>query len=81
MAGWLAKEKDGKEVIFRHKPYRTVWDRWDDEKTYWVDDYNYNGTGHIVTSHPSTRIILPKGTIEKLIGRKLTWKDIPVKIK
>lgn len=23
---------------------------------------------------------LPKGTIEKIIGRKLTWKDDPVKI-
>jgi len=23
---------------------------------------------------------LPKGTIEKLIGRKITWKDEPVEI-
>ena len=25
-------------------------------------------------------IALPKGTIEKIIGRKLTWDDAPVKI-
>lgn len=24
---------------------------------------------------------LPKGSIEKLIGKKLTWKDEPVKVK
>lgn len=26
-------------------------------------------------------IELPKGSIEKLIGRKLTWKDEPVELK
>ena len=25
-------------------------------------------------------IELPKGTIEKIVGRKLSWQDIPVKI-
>lgn len=26
-------------------------------------------------------IDLPKGTIEKLIGKKLTWKDEPIELK
>lgn len=26
-------------------------------------------------------IVFPKGSIEKLIGRKLTWKDEPVELK
>jgi len=26
-------------------------------------------------------VILPKGSIEKLIGRKLTWEDEPVELK
>jgi hypothetical protein len=25
-------------------------------------------------------IELPKGTIEKIVGRKISWQDIPVKI-
>ena len=34
----------------------------------WVGQFNEDG------------VILPKGTIEKLIGRTLTWEDAPVKI-
>lgn len=33
----------------------------------------------IATEH-SWWIGLPKGTIEKIIGRTLTWQDVPVKI-
>ena len=29
---------------------------------------------------PFSGVILPNGTIEKIIGRKLTWDDEPVKI-
>lgn len=29
---------------------------------------------------PFTGVILPKGSIEKLIGRKMTWKDEPVEL-
>lgn len=86
MAGWLAKEQNGTEVIFKHKPHRITWydnknGKWSDEKTYWVDDYNYQGTGHLAYLLNNSRIILPKGTIKKMIGRELTWKDEPVKFK
>lgn len=30
---------------------------------------------------PEGAIILPRGSIKKLIGRELTWKDEPVKLK
>lgn len=33
----------------------------------------------IATEH-SWWIGLSKGTIEKIVGRKLTWQDVPVKI-
>ena len=67
MAGWLAKERDGKEVIFKYKPKREMFTgRWNDEKYHFL---------------PNSRIILPKGTIEKIIGKKLKWKDEPVKFK
>lgn len=55
---------------------------------------NKNGTEYIYPEKPfrlteswtgirmnTTPISLPTGTIEKLIGRKLTWKDKPVKLK
>ena len=86
MAAWLAKEQDGKEVIFKHKPHRRTWydkkgGQWSDEKTRYVSNHDFWGTDRMVYEHPNTRIILPKGTIEKMIGRKLTWKDEPVQIK
>ena len=44
------------------------------EKPYRDDYYN------IWNNWKEEQIKLPKGSIEKLIGRKLTWKDEPVKI-
>lgn len=54
---------------------------------------NKNGTEYIYPEHPfrlieswtgirmnPTPISLPKGSIEKLIGKKLTWEDKPVKL-
>ena len=34
-----------------------------------------------IATENSWWIELPKGTIKKIIGRKLTWKDNPVEIK
>ena len=86
MAGWVAKEQSGKEVIFRHKPHRVPWfdnksGKWSDEKTYWIDDHNFRGTGHLGYSQRESRIILPKGSIEKLTGSKMSWNDEPRKIR
>lgn len=63
---YLAVNKDGSEYIYYFKPKRGY--RMYDED-YWIttDD-----------NHPS--IELPKGSIEKLLGYKLTWKDEVVEI-
>jgi hypothetical protein len=62
---WLAVDKNGTECICSTKPYRD-----------WVDFM-----WCIENISNSCAIRLPKGTIEKFIGRKLTWNDKPVELK
>lgn len=75
---WVAVDKYGREWIFAYKPYRTdpnrsLYKLWEPE--FWSDeDVSEYGNEH-------TGISLPKGSIKKLIGRDLTWKDKPVKLK
>lgn len=73
--GWLVVSKDGTEFIFEIEPYRCPCDAENpDDKFYW--DYgcwNYGSARGYIE--------LPKGSIEKLIGKKLTWNDEPVKLK
>lgn len=51
------------------------------------DEYIYRNKpkrGHqawVICQVESDVIPLPKGSIEKLIGRKLTWEDEPVELK
>ena len=58
---WLAVDEDGDEVIFEEKPLRSS------SKCWCSDSYG---------SHECC-IYLPKGSIEKLLGRPLTWEDEP----
>jgi len=60
---WLAVDEDGNEVIWDSKPFR-----------YQPTISNY----HEWSSETGEWIILPSGTIEKIIGRKLTFADEPV---
>lgn len=62
---WVAVDNDGREMIFGYKPERIDW-----------NDYK-----RWVNSRFGDLITLPKGSIKKLIGRPLTWKDEPVEIK
>lgn len=56
--------KSGQEIVFRNKPIRHF--MWQD----WIpNDISEN-----------RYIILPKGSIRKLIGRELTFYDEPVKL-
>lgn len=55
-------DKDGTEGCANERPYRKY-----DEWSGWKDVY---GEECNITT-------LPKGTIEKLIGKKLTWDDAP----
>lgn len=88
---WLAVDKDGTEKIFnsvplrrnqysfhifiysllRHLPYTK------NQRNKWAAYWSSDETDPL----PEGAIILPKGTIKKLIGRDLTWKDDPVELK
>ena len=64
---YLTVDKDGTECIFKTCPIRNV-----------------NGAGYwtLETTHDPDQdnVELPKGSIEKLIGKKLTWKDEPYRL-
>ncbi len=73
---WVAVEQNGVEVIFGEKPERDEKDlcwRYLVEVSVFYDDpeqdyYEYG-------------IMIPKGSIKKLIGRELAWEDNPVELK
>lgn len=75
---WVAVDKAGKEGIFANKPYRKDGNRSFNKlhnPTYWSDE------GVSKYGNEDTEIELPKGTIKKLVGRDLTWKDDAVELK
>jgi hypothetical protein len=88
---WLAVDKDGAEKIFNVKPFRgnTQEDRdhvWGGtyvcenyKKWYPEHDGRDEDTGNAY--YLGYSIELPKGTINKLIGRELSWEDEPVELK
>lgn len=64
---WFAVDKDGSEYIYDNKPERI--------DSYW-------GIQESKIGEPiGVLILLPKGTIKKIIGKELTWDDEPVYIK
>lgn len=66
---WLAVNKDGSEIISQERLNKDfVSKRWVSYRLY--SDGKY---------YPAI-IYLPKGTIKKIIGRELNWKDEPVEI-
>lgn len=66
---WLAVNKDGTEIISKEELHRDFAQKcWFSYRIY-VDGKYYPAW-----------ISLPCGTIEKIIGRKLTWKDKSVEI-
>ena len=65
---WVVVNKDDSENIFTNKPNRSV--------AYWYDFISPNR----VTLF-NRMVILPKGSIKKLIGRDLDWNDEPVELK
>lgn len=88
---WLAVDKDGTEAVFRRKPKRIkTTNKWNDAVEKFIcegrlypsnDGYEYHKNyGSLQTIKQTTKSILPKGSIEKLIGKKLTWKCNPMKI-
>lgn len=66
---YVCVDKNGQEKIFNSAPSR---DGFGITNTFWgiYDYYGENDYG----------VDLPEGTIFRLIGRKLTWEDEPVKL-
>lgn len=88
---YLAVDKDGTEAVFRRKPKRIkTTNKWNDTVEKFIcegrlypnnDGYEYHKTyGSLQTIKQTTKSILPKGSIEKIIGKKLTWDCNPAKI-
>ena len=70
---WLAVDQDGKECIYNTKPRRFFHkieggDQWISSEDLIIEDDDANF------------IFLPAGSVEKLLGRKLSWNDEPVEI-
>ena len=64
---YVCVDRDGTEVIFESCPIRDV-----NRKGYWT---------LATTGDPRDNcIILPQGTIKRLIGKELTWKNKPYKL-
>lgn len=85
---WLAVDKNGTECVFRRKPKRVkTTNKWNDVVTKFVCEGRLYGCIYGYAHHPmygelqtikqSTKIKLRKGSIRKLIGKKLTWEDEP----
>lgn len=62
---YVAVDPNGEEWIYEDEPIRYI------EYSKWYPE--------IISS--CRYIQIPKGTIEKLIGKKLTWEDEPVELK
>lgn len=70
---WIAVDKTGQEVLTDGKPSRDRISR-NKELSFWSYVISIEG------EYGECVIDLPKGTIEKLIGRKLSWEDEPVEL-
>ena len=74
---WVAVNKDGQEICSEYPIYRLGDFEWttlsEEELKDWCFESNGNPDDFIVK--------LPKGSIKKLIGRDLTWKDDAVELK
>lgn len=84
---WIAVDKDGTEKLCMEKPFRrgrkcyTLWGLSlgfysKNNRCKWANAWSTNSNDIL----PFTGVILPKGSIEILINRKLTWKDESVEI-
>lgn len=72
---WVAVDAYKDEYIFQNKPKRV--DIWWEDPIY----ESFDGQGGALIYHHDSDIRLPKGSIKKLIGKELTWKDEPVELK
>lgn len=70
---WIAVDTKGNEHIFHMHPTLNT-------NGYYEDTETYNEIRGITTNAKDYSIKLPKGSIKKLIGKELTWKDGPIEL-
>ena len=88
---YLAVDRNGTEAAFKRKPTRKegTWNDYRRKYTYEeiiipsVDGYSHEPVKKLdaLNSKSSSKIILPKGSIAKILGRPLYWRDKPYKLK
>ena len=69
---WVSVDNNGNDKISIGKPFRGWGSMWEYEEEVCIE--SECGTVEMI-------IDIPIGTIEKIIGKKLTWEDDPVEIK
>ena len=71
---WVAVNKYGSEQMFRNRLMKF--------RSFWVDYQELGKISEVLKRDfdEDCSIDMPSGTIEKIIGRKLTWDDEPVEI-
>ena len=67
---WLAISPKGVERIFRNKP-TFDWFEWLANEEFYAECQSFE---------TSTEIELPSGTIEKILGRPLSFEESPIEI-
>ena len=88
---WVCVDKDGTEKISSGKPLRRSFKGLRIKNALWglcTGAYSKNNWNKWCNGWSTEKadflpffgVILPKGSIEKLIGKKLTWDDEPVEI-
>lgn len=88
---YLAVDRNGTEAAFKRKPTRKdgTWNDYKRKYTYEetiipsTDGYSYKTVKKLdaLNLKSSSKIILPKGSIAKILGRPLRWHDKPYKLK
>ena len=84
---WVAVDADGTEKIsnapfIRRKGISKIWWDWirvnysKNESKKWANAWSTDESDAM----PLMGVILPRGSIHKLTGLKLTWKDEPLKL-
>lgn len=88
---YLAVDRNGTEAAFKRKPTRKE-GTWNDYKRKYAyeetiipspDGYSRETVKKLdaLNSKSSSKIILPKGSIAKILGHPLYWHDKPYKLK
>ena len=89
---WVCVDKDGTEKISNNKPMRRQFKGTRILSALWgtcTGNYSKNNWNKWCNGYsndekdflPFIGVIMPKGTIEKIIGRKITWEDEPVEVR